>query len=65
MRSIYEQRIIDTFLSIYNQHHEPVWAYDTLEYLIFTKHQEEFYKLPDNTQWEIRNIMSAIKLLFA
>lgn len=65
MRSIYEQRIIDTFLSIYNQHHEPVWAYDTLEYIIFTQHKEEFYKLSDDIQWEIRNIMSAIKLLFA
>jgi hypothetical protein len=64
MRSIYEQRIVDTFLSIYNQHQNPVWAYNTLEHMIFTQHKDEFYKLPDNVQWEIRNIMTAIKLLF-
>ena len=65
MRSVYEQRIIDEFLLLYNYHLNPVEAYSTLDYMIFTQHKEEFYKLPEATQWEIRNIMSAIKLLFA
>ena len=64
MRSIYEQRIVDKFLSIYNQHQNPVWAYDELDYLIFYKYEEEFNELSDEIQWEIRNVMSAIKLLF-
>ena len=34
MRNIYEQQILNAFLKIYNYHHNAVWAYETLDYMI-------------------------------
>lgn len=64
MRSIYEQQILNAFLKIYNCHHNAVWAYETLEYLIFIEHAKEFYQLTEEEQWEIRNLMGAIKKIY-
>ena len=64
MRSVYEQQILEAFLRIYNYHHNAVWAYETLEYLIFIEHAKEFYQLTEEEQWEIRNLMGAIKKIY-
>lgn len=64
MRSIYEQQILDAFLKIYNYHHNAMWACETLDYMIFVEHAKEFYQLTDEEQWEIRNLMGAIKKIY-
>ena len=64
MRRIYEQQILEAFLRIYNYHHNAVWAYETLEYLIFIEHAKEFYQLTEEEQWEIRNLMGALKKIY-
>ena len=64
MRSVYEQQILEAFLKIYNYHHNAVWAYETLDYMIFVEHAKEFYQLTDEEQWEIRNLMGAIKKIY-
>ena len=47
MRTVYEQQILEASLRIYNYHHNAVWAYETLEYLIFIEHAKEFYQLTE------------------
>ena len=47
MRSVYEQQILEAFLRIYNYHHNAVWAYETLDYMIFVEHAKEFYQLTE------------------
>ena len=64
MRSEHEQKIIDAFLKIYAQHKNPIWASETLDYLILEKHKEEFKRLSDEEQWEIRNLLGAIARLY-
>ena len=64
MRSIYEQQILEAFLKIYNYHHNAMWACETLDYMIFVEHAKEFYQLTDEEQWEIRNLMGAIKKIY-
>ena len=64
MRSVYEQQILEAFLRIYNYHHNAVWAYETLDYMIFVEHAKEFYQLTDEEQWEIRNLMGALKKIY-
>ena len=64
MRSVYEQQILEAFLRIYNYHHNAVWAYETLDYMIFVEHAKEFYQLTEEEQWEIRNLMGAIKKIY-
>ena len=64
MRSVYEQQILDAFLKIYNYHHNAMWACETLDYMIFVEHAKEFYQLTDEEQWEIRNLMGAIKKIY-
>lgn len=64
MRSIYEQQILDAFLKIYSYHHNAMWACETLDYMIFVEHAKEFYQLTDEEQWEIRNLMGAIKKIY-
>lgn len=63
-RSIYEQKVLDAFLKIYSHHSNPIWAYETLEHMIFVEHIEEFNKLSEGTQWEIRNLMDALKKIY-
>ncbi len=64
MRSVNEKRIVDAFLNIYNQHQNPIWTSETLDYLVFVEHKEEFEKLSDWEQWEIRNLLGAIAKLY-
>ena len=64
MRSVYEQQILDAFLKIYSYHHNAMWACETLDYMIFVEHAKEFYQLTDEEQWEIRNLMGAIKKIY-
>lgn len=64
MRSIYEQQILDAFLKIYSYHHNAMWACETLDYMIFVEHAKEFYQLTDEEQWEIRNLMGALKKIY-
>ena len=64
MRSVYEQQILEAFFKIYNYHHNAVWAYETLEYMIFIEHAKEFYQLTEEEQWEIRNLMGALKKIY-
>lgn len=64
MRSIYEQQILDAFLKIYSYHHNAIWACETLDYMIFVEHAKEFYQLTDEEQWEIRNLMGALKKIY-
>ena len=51
-------------LKIYNYHHNAVWAYETLDYMIFIEHSKEFYQLTEEEQWEIRNLMGALKKIY-
>ena len=64
MRSIYEQQILDAFLKIYSYHHNAMWACETLDYMIFVEHAKEFYQLTEEEQWEIRNLMGALKKIY-
>lgn len=64
MRSEHEQRIINAFLKIYSQHQNPIWTSETLDYLVLEKHKEEFKRLSDEEQWEIRNLLGAIARLY-
>ena len=64
MRSIYEQQILDAFLKIYNYHHNAMWACETLDYMIFVEHAKEFYQLTEEEQWEIRDLMVALKKIY-
>ena len=51
-------------IGIYNYHHNAVWAYETLDYMIFVEHAKEFYQLTEEEQWEIRNLMGALKKIY-
>lgn len=62
MRSIYEQRIVDAFLNELERNGlNSIWAYDYIEYKVFIEHAHEFYGLPEEVQWEIRNVLTAIQ----
>lgn len=64
MRSKYEKQILDAFLKIYSYHHNAIWTYETLDYMIFVEHAKEFYQLTEDEQWEIRNLMGALKKIY-
>lgn len=65
MRSVYEQKIINAFLDEYSKNgNNPVWACETLNYKIFVEHYYEFENLPEETKWEIRNLMGALKKIY-
>lgn len=64
MRSEYEDKIIQAFLNIYATHQNPIWTSETLDYLVFVKHKEEFEKLSEQEQWEIRNLLGAVAKLY-
>jgi hypothetical protein len=63
-RSIHEEKILNAFLHIYEKHQNPVWTYEELEYLIFVKHLEDFSKLDEAEQWDIRHCMFALKKIY-
>lgn len=64
MRSEHEQKIINAFLKIYSQYQNPIWTSETLDYLVLEKYKEEFKRLSDEEQWEIRNLLGAIARLY-
>lgn len=64
MRSIYEKKIIEGFMNLCSKHAKPEYCYDELDWLVFTKHKDEFDALDEATQWEIREIMFAFKKIY-
>ena len=65
MRSVNEQKIVDAFLKEYNANGgNSIWASETIDYRVFVEHYYEFNALPEEEQWEIRNLLGAIAKLY-
>lgn len=52
------------FVNIMRKHMNPIWALEELEYLVWTVHRDEFDKLTDYEQEEIRYYLMALNLLY-
>lgn len=64
MRSNIENLLIEQFYKIYNEHQNPIWATEELEWLILQKHYHDFINLNEFDQWEIRNMLGAFSKLY-
>ena len=58
-------KIITIKLKIFNSNgNNPVWAYESLDYMIFIQHKDEFYALSEYDQWQVRDMMIALKKIY-
>lgn len=58
-----ERKVVDGFLDLLNQGYSPKDAVLTLDYLIFIKHNHEFFQLSEEEQQEIRHMLHSMKLV--
>lgn len=64
-RSKHEQAVQDAFLKEYSRNgNNAIWAYDTLDYMIFTQYKDSFYALAEQEQWEVRDMMIALRKIY-
>lgn len=52
------------FVNIMRKHMNPVWALEELEYLVLTVYRDDFDKLTDYEQEEVKNYLMALNLLY-
>ena len=57
-------KITEKFINIMNSHMNPIWALEELEYLVFKKHNKEFYGLTEKDQWEVRCCLLALNKVY-
>lgn len=64
MREGIEKAMYDSFNKIIGEHGNAVWAIDTLEYLIYHKHKDQYFNLTEEGRHEVDMFMHVLKLLF-
>ena len=64
MRDGLEKLLFDKFVELLHQHEKPIYALHHLDWLVFVEHKDEFFALSEEEQWEIRNLMGAIKKIY-
>lgn len=52
------------FVNIMRKHMNPVWALEELEYLVLTVYRDDFDKLTDYEQAEVKYYLMALNLLY-
>ena len=64
MRDGVEKLLFDKFVELLHKNNgNPRYALDTLDYLIFIKHKNEFYSLSEDEQMEIRHYIHVLAMI--
>lgn len=64
MREGIEKAIYEAFNRIIKKHGNAIWTIDTLEYLIYQEHLDEYCNLTEEERHEVDMFMHVLKLLF-
>lgn len=64
MREGIEKLLFDKFCELLQKNNgNPRYALDSLDYLIFMKHKDEFYSLSEDEQMEIRHYIHVLAMI--
>lgn len=63
-RTGYEKILYDVFCELLPKHEKGLYALNHLDWLIFNEHKDEFYNLPESSQWEIRMYMETLRKIY-
>jgi hypothetical protein len=58
-----EKVVVDNFVRLINNGLSPSDAYKTLDYLVFIKHNHEFFALSEEDQDKVRSILLSLSLV--
>ena len=58
-----EKVVVDNFVRLINSGLSPSDAYKTLDYLVFIKHNHEFFALSEEEQNRVRSILLSLSLV--
>lgn len=58
-----ENKLTDKFVEIVAKHHNPLWAREELEYLVFVVHRDEYEQLSVNDKRDVLDYFDGLTKL--